>query len=104
MSTDSTLDPSVAARILCEKCRIRDFRYQQEAALILTDEVTLSEEPLETVLNRMITQWENYKANIGDFKWSYGDPRKFFSSAIWQDENLWPWDVEKIRLRNRARY
>lgn len=92
------LDWSVAARCVAQRCKIHDYRSHSELQLLLKDYAETNQMQPEYAINKFVLGWDNYVANMGRLRVTFGSPMAFFRWPGWDVETLWPW----IRIVPRA--
>lgn len=88
----SSADWSIAARCVAERCKIFDFRAQQELCLILESYGKENDYAPEYTINKAVLAFENWKSNASNLRHSFGSAIAFFRAPFWDNETAWPWN------------
>lgn len=89
------MDPSVAARVVCDHCNIWGMKDQHEVMKMIVRESKEAGMSIEEYASHMIDQWKAYKKVITELTYSYNTAAKFFQSALWADADLWPYRLKQ---------
>ena len=88
---DTDVDPSLAARFLCEVCGNFDMRFQRDRSEQIRVEAKNRGLSPKAIADLMISQWNLYNDSRAKLNCPVQSAERFWSSGTWHDAILWPW-------------